>query len=161
MSDIAIRVENLSKLYHIGRAQQRHDTLRDALVDALPRIPRISRKPKNDSSNSRNSWQKSEDLWALEDVSFEACPESERRVQQGEVVGVIGRNGAGKSTLLKILSRSTEPMSDRADQRPRRDLRRFRSSDRSWYDVRMMTCVKTVGRMEASDDRRKSTLQRK
>ena len=33
MSDIAIRVENLSKLYHIGRAQQRHDTLRDAIAD--------------------------------------------------------------------------------------------------------------------------------
>ncbi len=48
MSDIAIRVENcilsadlwsgaegLSKLYHLGRAQQRHDTLRDALVAGL------------------------------------------------------------------------------------------------------------------------------
>jgi hypothetical protein len=38
MSDIAIRVENLSKLYHLGRAQQRHDTLRDALMDPLTRI---------------------------------------------------------------------------------------------------------------------------
>jgi hypothetical protein len=44
MTDIAIRVENLSKLYHLGRAQQRHDTLRDALVAALPRIPRIITK---------------------------------------------------------------------------------------------------------------------
>jgi len=70
MSNIAIRVENLSKLYHIGRAQQRHDTLRDALVNALPRISRISRKPKDNSSNSSNSWQKSEELWALKDVSF-------------------------------------------------------------------------------------------
>jgi len=125
MPDIAIRVENLSKLYHIGRAQQCHDTLRDALVGALPRIPRKG------NANSRNSWQKDTDLWALKDVSFEACPESDRRVQQGEVVGtlaphcvwcsagVIGRNGAGKSTLLKILSRITEPMSGRPDLRPR------------------------------------------
>jgi len=59
MSDIAIRVENLSKRYRIGRAQQRHDTLRDALVSALPRIPQISRKGKDNSSNSSNSWQKS------------------------------------------------------------------------------------------------------
>ena len=108
MTNIAIRVDHLSKLYHIGRAQQRHDTLRDALVHALPRMTRISRNPKDNSSHSSNSWQKEDtDLWALKDVSFE--------VKRGEVVGVIGRNGAGKSTLLKILSRITEPTAGRAE----------------------------------------------
>ena len=88
MSNIAIRVDHLSKLYHLGRAQQRHDTLRDALVSVFKRA-------------SVGTPERSEDLWAFRDVSFE--------VQQGEVIGIIGRNGAGKITLLKILSRITEP----------------------------------------------------
>jgi len=92
MTDIAIRVDNLSKLYHIGRAQQRHDTLRDALVSVLKR------------SNVGAS-EHPEDLWALKDVSFE--------VRRGEAIGIIGRNGAGKSTLLKVLSRITEPTAGR------------------------------------------------
>jgi len=104
MSDIAIRVENLSKLYHIGRAQshgdslrsQRHDTLRDALVSTFKR-------------SNVGTLERSDALWALRDVSFE--------IKRGEVVGVIGRNGAGKSTLLKILSRITEPTSGRAEIR--------------------------------------------
>jgi lipopolysaccharide transport system ATP-binding protein len=126
---------------HLGRAQsragdslrsQRHDTLRDALMDPLTRITRITRREKNNSSNSDNSCQKPEDLWALKDVSFEACPERSRRIKQGKVVGTLapalplrfasgtpfGRNGAGKSTLLKILSRITEPTSSRAETCP-------------------------------------------
>lgn len=98
MSDIAIRVENLSKRYRIGRAQQRHDTLRDSLAASLRSLGQWG---------SRNGQTPSDDFWALKDVSFE--------VKQGEVVGIIGRNGAGKSTLLKILSQITEPTSGRVE----------------------------------------------
>jgi lipopolysaccharide transport system ATP-binding protein len=94
MSEVAIRVENLSKLYRIGALQQRHDTLRDALVSTFKR-------------SNIQTLERSDEIWALRDVSFE--------VQRGEVVGIIGRNGAGKSTLLKILSRITEPTEGRAE----------------------------------------------
>jgi lipopolysaccharide transport system ATP-binding protein len=93
----AIHVGNLSKLYHIGRHQERLDTLRDALAYTLHRIGNSAKRGRLDEADR---------IWALKDVSFEVYP--------GEVLGVIGRNGAGKSTLLKILSRITEPTSGRA-----------------------------------------------
>jgi lipopolysaccharide transport system ATP-binding protein len=95
MANISIQVENLSKKYNIGLAQQRHDTLRDQLVD-LVSAP-FKKRGKNGAEST---------FWALREISF--------NVMQGEVLGIIGRNGAGKSTLLKLLSRITEPTSGRA-----------------------------------------------
>lgn len=104
MGDIAVRVENLSKLYRIGAKQESYRTFRDSITDALTApFKRVAGLLRGNAAAAANL---SETIWALKDVSFE--------VKKGEVVGIIGRNGAGKSTLLKILSRITEPTSGEA-----------------------------------------------
>lgn len=93
MSEIAVRVENISKKYELlHHTKNEEDSLISAFAGGVRNIF-------SGSSASKTR----EEFWALKDVSFE--------INKGDRVGIIGRNGAGKSTLLKILSRIVKPTS--------------------------------------------------
>jgi lipopolysaccharide transport system ATP-binding protein len=102
MNDYAIQVDDLGKRYRIGEQVGGYQTLRDTLVDIVSSPFRRLSRAVGRSVESHEA----EIIWALRNVSF--------NVQEGEVLGIIGRNGAGKSTLLKLLSRITEPTEGRA-----------------------------------------------
>jgi len=80
-----LEVQDISKKFKIVGEQLPYLNIRERLTGIL--------KAKN----------RSEDFWALKDVSFNVIP--------GDTIGIIGKNGAGKSTLLKILSKITPPTS--------------------------------------------------
>ena len=95
----AISVKNIGKQYKIGAAETkfRYNMLRDVIVDTVSAPIRLAKAMIGKSDHRQNQNY----VWALKDVSFD--------LEEGRVLGIVGRNGAGKSTLLKILSRVTEP----------------------------------------------------
>ena len=109
MSNPIIKVNNLSKRYRIGAAEQGYKTFREAIMDGI-RAPVRNLARLRSLTKFKDSYEE-DVIWALKEVSFE--------VNKGEVLGIIGKNGAGKTTILKILSRITEPTSGFAEIRGR------------------------------------------
>jgi len=99
-----IEVENLGKRYRISVREKEPLTLWESISAPF-------KAPFSYLRKTLRAPTEAETLWAIRNVSFQ--------VQEGEVLGVLGRNGAGKSTLLKTLARITDPTEGRAIMRGR------------------------------------------
>jgi lipopolysaccharide transport system ATP-binding protein len=105
MSDIAIKIENLSKQYrlgNVGTGTLTHDLKSWWATARGKEDPNLQIGLENKLAEKGGDY-----VYALKDINLE--------IKKGDIVGVIGKNGAGKSTLLKILSRVTTPTTGSID----------------------------------------------
>jgi lipopolysaccharide transport system ATP-binding protein len=94
-----VQATGLGKRYTIGNTSGGYSRLTEDISDAFSKL--VRRRPADRIEATAR------ELWALRDVTFD--------VEQGEVLGLIGKNGAGKTTLLKVMARITEPTEGRAE----------------------------------------------
>jgi len=128
MTDIAIRVEHLSKLYTIGRAQQRHDTLRDALVSTFQRsnVPTFKRLKILSRITEPTSGR------------AETCPEQRRRIHGR--VGSLLEVGTGSQSDPELILRLGSGPARTSASRERRDASRGHAADRDRAQIRRDLC---------------------
>ena len=104
----AIKIENLSKRYRLGLTHA--GSVRELANQAFGKL--LGRRSKaSDPAVMEADRVEDGHFWALRDVDF--------TINEGEVLGIIGKNGAGKSTLLKLLSRITYPTAGRVEMHGR------------------------------------------
>jgi homopolymeric O-antigen transport system ATP-binding protein len=94
----AVTAEGLGKRYVLGNTLGGYSRLTEDISDLFSRILRRPLEGRIEATRR--------EIWALEDATLD--------IDEGEIVGLVGRNGAGKTTLLKVMARITEPTTGRA-----------------------------------------------
>ncbi|MFC1680193.1 ABC transporter ATP-binding protein [Pseudomonadota bacterium] len=104
MNNWVVRTSQLGKKYMLGESRASYQTLREVLTKGLSTPFRRLKR------GTRETIER-EEFWALKEVDL--------KIEEGEVLGIIGRNGAGKSTFLKLLAGITAPTTGRIELRGR------------------------------------------